>query len=96
MPRMPPGFKRLVERAEGRIGGAVGHPVVDVAEGQDHVGRARRRDVVAVASELGDDGLAVERGIGGHLLRERLPVMHRLLGGQARLLAGSIIFAVVA
>src|SRR5207248_400693 len=48
-------LQRLEEGGEGLVGGAAGHPVVDVAEGDDEVGGARRRDVVVVAGR-GDAG----------------------------------------
>ena len=70
----------LKEGPEGRIRGAVPHPIMDIAKGQNEIGAARRRDVLITASEFGHGGLAIEFRACGDFHFERGDVPRRVAG----------------
>src|SRR5205823_607704 len=66
-PESPAGLQRLEKSAKRGFGLVLRHPVVDVPEGDDEVDRTGWSDLVALAAELGDDHLAVDRRVGREL-----------------------------
>ena len=57
------GFQRAVYGGEHFRRVALAHPVVQVAEGQDEVDAARRREVVVVLAQRADVHATIDRGV---------------------------------
>ena len=47
-------FERFVKSAQGAVDLIALDPIVQIAKGQDEIGAARRRDLMAVGVEFGD------------------------------------------
>ncbi len=79
-------LERLVDGAQRAFGLVALHPVVQVAEGEDEVGAARRGDVVPVGVELRHQDLAVQLGLSLQA-REQLLVVGEVLRRRSRVAA---------
>ena len=58
------GLQGLERVAEGLLGDAAGHPVMQVAQEQHHIGRTGRRHRARGRAELGELDLAIQLGVG--------------------------------
>ena len=69
------GFQHVEERLEHARRGVGHHPVVHVAEGEDHVGGIVRAEIRRLAVELDELGVAVFGGIAGEFLVDGVLVL---------------------
>ena len=86
--------QRRMEVSKGALGKAAAHPVVDVAEGQDGIDAALRRNGTGIGAEVTGPDLAVERIAGKFLEEGGARIAARFAGAVFREGRGNILSAI--